>query len=74
MLRQLVFWAWVRTATGMVVEVGFEGERAILAAVERQFVTTERQFTTVPITCLGSQISTEREREREKQCVCFYMA
>lgn len=67
MLRQFVFSAWVRTATGMVVEVGEEGERAILAPVERQFVTTERQFTTVPMTwrlCSpGRVISRERGRE-----------
>lgn len=54
MLRQFVFSAWVRTATGMEVEVGEEGERAIFAAVERHFVTIERQFTTVPITCFFS--------------------
>lgn len=33
------------------MEVGEEGERAILAPVERQFVTTERQLTTVPMIC-----------------------
>lgn len=71
MLRQFVFSAWVRTVTGMVVEVGEEGERAIFAAVERQFVTTERQFTTVPMTCScflpGEWIS--RERDSERECV-----
>lgn len=54
MLPQFVFSAWVRTATGMVVEIGEEGERAILAPVERHFVTTERQFTTVPMTWFRS--------------------
>lgn len=38
----------------MVVEVGDEGESAILAPVERHFVTTERQFTTVPMTWFRS--------------------
>lgn len=72
MLRQFVFSAWVRTVTGMVVELGEEGERAIFAAVERQFVTTERQFTTVPMTCSvfsrGSGLA-EREIVRERECV-----
>lgn len=76
MLRQFVFSAWVRTATGMVVEVGEEGERAIFAAVERQFVTIERQFTTVPMICLcslpGEWISREIERESARVCACLY--
>lgn len=72
MLRQFVFSAWVRTATGIVVETGEEGERAILAPVERQFVTIERQFTTVPMTffCFLPRGRIElAEIERERACV-----
>lgn len=75
MLRQFVFSAWVRTARRMVAEVGEEGERAILAPVKRHFVTTERQFTTVPMTWFrslprGSDLA-ETGREGERVCVCI---
>ena len=53
----------------MVVEVGEEGESAIFAAVERQFVTTERQFTTVPMTCCCSLPGEWISRESERVCV-----